>query len=99
MTSPEDSPPQMRCIFERLKDDGIYLLENGIVMYLWIGQNVSTNSVQNLFGSESAQLNLEKCKLLELDTPLSINVRSFIKRINEQHQVSMKVSCCFCCFF
>lgn len=54
-------PNPIRCIYERLKDDGIYLLENGLIMYLWIGPNVQPNLVQNLFGvSNVQQLNVEK---------------------------------------
>lgn len=54
-------PMPIRCIYERLRDDGIYLLENGIVMYLWIGQNVDKSLIQNLFGVDgSQQLNVEK---------------------------------------
>lgn len=54
-------PSPMRCLYERLKDDGVYLLENGLSMYLWIGANVDPQSVQNLFGvSSMQQLNVEK---------------------------------------
>lgn len=58
-------PSPIRCIYERLKDDGIYLLENGLCMYLWIGANVQSNLIQNLFGvSAIQQLNVEKVKLI-----------------------------------
>lgn len=51
----------MRCLYERLKDDGIYLLENGLSMYLWLGLNVDSMDMQNLFGVSSLQqLNVEK---------------------------------------
>ena len=37
-----------------------------------------------------------QCKLLDIDTPISKNVRSLIKYIQEQRKASMKVSdhCC-----
>ncbi len=51
----------MRCLLERLKEDNIYLLENGLSMYLWIGANVDPAQVQNLFGVQNIQqLNVEK---------------------------------------
>ena len=51
----------MRCLYERLKDDGIYILENGLSMSMWIGANVDPQSIQNLFGVPSMQqLNVEK---------------------------------------
>lgn len=59
--SPNQIPAQMRCLLERLKEDNIYLLENGLSMYLWIGANVDPAQVQNLFGVQNIQqLNVEK---------------------------------------
>jgi hypothetical protein len=63
-------------------------------MYLWIGLNVDSAMVQNLFGvANLQQLNTEKCKLLELDTKISINVRAAIAKVNEQRRSSLKVKC------
>ena len=85
-------PTAIRCLYERLKEDGIYLLENGLTMYLWLGANVDPAQLQNLFGVPNAQqLNVEKCQLLEIDTPISINIRSIIKMINDQRKLSLKV--------
>lgn len=92
LDSPSPLPAHTRCIYDKLNDDGIYLLENGLVMYLWIGMNANPTSVQNLFGvANIQQLNVEKCKLLEIDTPISINVRSVISQINEQRKSHLKV--------
>jgi protein transport protein SEC24 len=91
LESPE-LPRQMRVSYERLKDDGIYLLENGVVMFLWIGQNVPLTHIQNLFGSSSIQqMNIEASNLIEIDSPISINIRSVIKTINEQRNSMLKV--------
>ena len=85
--------PQIRCSYERLSDEGLYLVENGLVMYLWIGANVSSTLLQNLFGtSQLQQINIEKCKLAEIDTPISQTVRSVIKKVNEQRNSMLKVS-------
>jgi len=82
---------QIRCSYERLKDDGIYLLENGLVMYLWLGQNVSPVTLQNLFGTSSLQqINIEKGTLVEIDTPISRVVRSVIKMVNDQRDSTLK---------
>ncbi len=65
-------------------------------MYLWIGVNVDPSVIQNLFGvAGTQQLNTEKCKLLELNTKISENVRSVIKTINEQRKSSLKVNFSF----
>jgi protein transport protein SEC24 len=87
LQSTDKLPTPMRCIYERLKDNGIYLLENGIDMFLWLGANVESSHVQNLFGVPNVQqLNVEKCKLLEIDTPISTNVRAIINKINEERK-------------
>jgi hypothetical protein len=65
-------------------------------MYLWIGINIDPAVIQNLFGvAGTQQLNTEKCKLLELNTKISENVRSVIKTINEQRKAHLKVSLFF----
>jgi hypothetical protein len=41
----------------------MYLAENGLNMYLWLGANLDQMVVQNLFGIAAAQqLNVEKVK-------------------------------------
>lgn len=92
LTAPSPIPASIRCIYERLRNDGIYLLENGLVMYLWIGVNADPNHIQNLFGvPASQQINVEKCKILEIDTPISINLRNIIRLINDQRKTHMKL--------
>ncbi|RMZ94852.1 transport Sec24C-like isoform X1, partial [Brachionus plicatilis] len=93
LESEEEVPSPIRCIYERLKDDGIYLLENGLCMYLWIGANVQSNLIQNLFGvSAIQQLNVEKAKILEIDTQISVNLRSLISKINQERKSSLKLT-------
>mgnify|MGYP001810611613 CR=1 FL=1 len=68
------------------------MLENGLTMYLWLGQNVDSSLVKNLFGVTSLQqLNVEKCKILDIDTPISKTLRTIINMIQEQRKLSMKV--------
>jgi protein transport protein SEC24 len=84
--------PQIRCSYERLSDEGLYLVENGLVMYLWIGSNVSTTILQNLFGTpQLQQINIEKSKLVEIDSPISQTVRSVINKVNEQRNSMLKL--------
>ena len=48
-------PPQMiRCSYDRLNETGAYLIENGIVMYVWLGRQVNPTFVQSLFGLQTA---------------------------------------------
>ena len=65
-------------------------------MYLWLGINVDPTVIQNLFGvAGTQQLNTEKCKLLELNTKISENVRSVIRTVNEQRKANLKVRILF----
>ena len=83
---------QIRCSYERLNEENLYLLENGLVMYLWIGSNVPATVLQNLFGtSQLQQINIEKSQLAEIDTPISQTVRSVIKKVNDERNSMLKL--------
>jgi len=85
-------PTAIRCSYERLKDTGVYLLENGMTMYMWIGMNVSADWVQDVFGVQSAaQIDIDKTTLQELDTALSRRVRGIIKKIRSERPRHMKL--------
>lgn len=62
IVDPQVIPQAVRATYDRLSDTGIYLVENGLVMNLWLGANLDPNVVQNLFGVAGAaqQLNVEK---------------------------------------
>ncbi|XP_014770483.1 protein transport protein Sec24C isoform X1 [Octopus bimaculoides] len=85
-------PKAVRCSLERLDDNGIYFLENGLTMYLWLGHNVSPEWVQMVFGVQSAaQIDIDKCKLIELDNPLSQRIRSIIRIVQQERSRQMKL--------
>lgn len=76
-------PVALRCSIERLKENGVYLIENGLNMFLWIGMNADARWVQDVFDAPTvARIDTDKCYLLELQTPLS----QCIRRIAEQVQ-------------
>lgn len=47
--SSESIPAPVRCSEERLSESGMFLLENGLSMFLWLGQACSPDLIQNLF--------------------------------------------------
>lgn len=51
--SSESVPETVRCSEERLSETGIFLLENGLFMFLWLGQACSPDLIQNLFNVPS----------------------------------------------
>uniref|UniRef100_A0AAX7U156 SEC24 homolog D, COPII coat complex component n=1 Tax=Astatotilapia calliptera TaxID=8154 RepID=A0AAX7U156_ASTCA len=90
----------VRCSEERLTDSGIFLLENGQSMFLWLGQASSPDLIQSLFNLPSlAHLQghmvsihfITLCALPELDNPLSRKVRSIISGLLEKRSNSMKL--------
>ncbi|KAJ3209205.1 COPII coat Sec23p-Sfb3p heterodimer component [Entophlyctis luteolus] len=43
-------PTTIRASYSRLDPEGIYLLENGMVMYCWVGRNAPPDLVTSVFG-------------------------------------------------
>ncbi|KAM8748110.1 protein transport protein Sec24D isoform 2-T2 [Acanthopagrus schlegelii] len=88
----EALPAPLRCSEERLIDSGIFLLENGHSMFLWLGQASAPDLIQNLFNLPSlAHMQGHMCALPELDNPLSKRIRSIISSLLEKRPNSMKV--------
>lgn len=92
-TEATDIPVSIRCSAERLNDDGVYLLENGLSMFLWIGHNVDPHWVQNVFDVNSvAQIDIDRTKILELDNPVSIRLRQVINHVRSERSRCMKLT-------
>ncbi|XP_078576738.1 protein transport protein Sec24C-like isoform X4 [Branchiostoma floridae x Branchiostoma japonicum] len=89
----DDVPAAIRCSIERLKDNGVYLLENGVSMFMWIGMNVDPEWIQSVFGVQSvAQIDIDSGTLLSLDNPLSARVRNLVQQIRSQRSRFMKLT-------
>jgi len=68
------------------------IVENGVSMFLWLGHNVSTEFIQNVFGVGSlAQVNIENPLLTALDNDMSRNVNAVIRTVRRQRSRYMKV--------
>ncbi|XP_070710990.1 protein transport protein Sec24D [Pempheris klunzingeri] len=90
--SVEAVPAPVRCSEERLADSGMFLLENGHSMFLWLGQASPPDLIQDIFNLPSlAHLQAHMCALPELDSPLSRKVRSIINDLLEKRPKSMKL--------
>lgn len=88
----EALPAPVRCSEERLADSGMFLLENGHSMFLWLGQASPPDLIQSIFNLPSlAHLQGNMCALPELDNPLSNKVRSIISGLLEKRPNSMKL--------
>ncbi|MBN3285783.1 SC24D protein, partial [Polyodon spathula] len=85
-------PSAVRCSEERLSEGGIFLLENGKHMFLWMGLACPPEAIQSLFNVPSfAHINTEATTLLDLDNPYSKKLRSIIDNIHRQRPHSMKL--------
>lgn len=86
-------PASVRCTIEKINDQGVYILENGLYMFLWVGLGASPEFVQNVFGCPSAiQIDIEQPFLPELNTPLSIAVRNIIEEIRIQRHRCLRLT-------
>lgn len=83
----------IRCSVERLQDNGVYLLENGVSMFLWIGYNVDPDLIHELFGvASAAQVDIDKGHLMDLDTAASRKVRSMVETIRQNKARFLKLT-------
>lgn len=74
-----DDLKPVRCTVAKLRDDGVYVLDNGVYMFMWIGLTVNPEWIHNVFGSNSAaQIDIDRTRLVELDNPDSQQVISFL---------------------
>uniref|UniRef100_A0A8C9TIC1 SEC24 homolog D, COPII coat complex component n=1 Tax=Scleropages formosus TaxID=113540 RepID=A0A8C9TIC1_SCLFO len=85
-------PLAVRCSEERLSEGGVFLLENGLQMFLWLGQACPPEFIQSIFNVPSfAHLGADMTSIPELDNTLSKKLRSVIDHINQQRSHAMKL--------
>lgn len=76
--------------FSRLK---LTYLENGIILFLWFGQQVSSEWMTSVFGvSSPLQLDVDKVSFLCQDNPLSARVFGVFEAVKSQRPRCMRVS-------
>ncbi|XP_051160951.1 protein transport protein Sec24C-like isoform X4 [Leptopilina boulardi] len=88
-----DLPQTIRCSIDKITDDGCYLLENGIHMFLWLGLGLNAQWVQEVFQVPSVvQIDTERSKIPILDNPLNKRVNEIIARINDERHPRMRLT-------
>ncbi|XP_075216989.1 COPII coat complex component secretory 24CD isoform X2 [Lycorma delicatula] len=89
----DEFPAAIRCSIEKLRDDGAYIVENGIYLFLWLGLSLSNEWVQMVFGVPTvAQVDSDKSSLPALDNPLSVHIRSLIESIRRERHRCMRLT-------
>ncbi|KFO71064.1 Protein transport protein Sec24C, partial [Cuculus canorus] len=85
-------PAAIRNSEERLSKGDIYLLENGLNIFVWVGVNVQQGLIQNLFGVSSfSQISNTLSTLPVLENAFSKKVRSIVSMLQMQRSRYMKL--------
>ncbi|XP_019411469.1 PREDICTED: protein transport protein Sec24C isoform X4 [Crocodylus porosus] len=85
-------PAAIRNSEERLSKGDMYLLENGLNIFVWVGVNVQQGLIQNLFGVSSfSQISNTMSTLPILENPFSKKVRSIMDMLQAQRSRYMKL--------
>ncbi|NWW22660.1 SC24C protein, partial [Falcunculus frontatus] len=85
-------PAAIRNSEERLSKGDIYLLENGLNIFVWVGVSVQQSLIQNLFGASSfSQISNALSTLPVLENPFSKKVRSIVDMLQGQRSRYMKL--------
>ncbi|KAJ8248460.1 hypothetical protein GJAV_G00242250 [Gymnothorax javanicus] len=85
-------PVAVRDSEERLSKGGVYLLENGLNLFLWVGANVQQELLQDIFGTPAfGQIDPNMTALPELDNPFSKRLREVIQSFRAQRSRYMKL--------
>lgn len=89
----DDIPAPIRCTIEKMSDDGAYILENGIHLFVWLGLALAPEFTQAIFGAQCAQLvDTDRPGIPILENPLSKRVRGIIDSIQAERPRCMRVS-------
>ncbi|XP_076642810.1 COPII coat complex component secretory 24CD isoform X2 [Halictus rubicundus] len=92
---PQDTelPQMLRCSIDKFSEDGAYLLENSIHMFLWLGLGLSPQWVQAVFGVPSVvQVDTDRTSLPILDTPLNKRITDIIDRMRMERHRCMRLT-------
>ncbi|KAI9340889.1 Sec23/Sec24 trunk domain-containing protein [Obelidium mucronatum] len=69
-------PPCVRISYERLDPEGIFLMENGVQMFLWVGRQCPPELINQVFGVQRVEEIDIKMRILPvLDNKLNANIR------------------------
>merc|ERR1719233_263987 len=86
-------PDQIRCTIEKVRDDGVYLLENGIHVLLFVGLATDPAWIQDVFGvATAAQIDIDKTKLIERDNATSRRVCEIYRAVTKSRARTMKLT-------
>ncbi|XP_071318774.1 protein transport protein Sec24C isoform X2 [Trachinotus anak] len=85
-------PMAVRDSEERLSKGGVYLLETGLHLFLWVGASAQQELLVNIFGTPSfSQIDPSMTSLPVLDNPFSQRLREIVDSFRAQRSRYMKL--------
>ncbi|GAB2234597.1 hypothetical protein Droror1_Dr00003854 [Drosera rotundifolia] len=87
-------PPPTPLSSEHVSDEGVYLLENGIDAFIYLGSAVNPQIVQQVFGVSSIEEIPAQFVLQRLDNPLSKKLNEVINEIRRQRCSYLRLKLC-----
>lgn len=86
-------PRPLRASIDKMVDAGVYLLENGVHMLLWVGSAASAEFVRDVFGVASAQqVDTQVAELPALPTAASEAVRALVDEARVCRRNAMRLT-------
>ena len=82
-------PAAIRPSYQRLKQHGAYILDNGRSLMLWIGTNISSTFCQQVLDASAFQsIDTNQTKLPKMENPSSARVQQIVDTIaHERHTI------------
>ncbi|KAK9729542.1 COPII coat Sec23p-Sfb3p heterodimer component [Basidiobolus ranarum] len=78
-------PPMIRDSYARLDLTGAYLVDNSLTLMLWVGNQISQEFLEQVFGVSTLQeINPKVGELPELDNPTSHQIRTLMKVLQQE---------------
>ncbi|XP_039702844.1 protein transport protein Sec24D-like [Pteropus medius] len=85
-------PAAIRCSESRLSEDGVFLLVNGLNVFLWLGASSPPELIQGIFSVPSlAHVSTDTTLLPEVGNPYSQTLRTIMSTIQQKRPYSMKL--------
>lgn len=83
-------PPPMNLSSERIVPYGLYLLDDGQTQFLWVGRDVVSQLVADVFGVEDkTQIQVGKGRVPELDGDFNERVRAVIQKSRDHRSLGV----------
>ncbi|CAG9799468.1 unnamed protein product [Chironomus riparius] len=78
-------PPRLQLTAERLDSRSMFLLDNGVNMFVYVGSNANPSIIKNVFGKNTVNEIPDVCyNLPNLETPSNEALHDFINTLNEE---------------